>query len=168
MYTDLFTLSYTTTAFNCLSSRVGDSIPQVAYVNIQRLLAAAEALSHGMYFHELMNELGIELRAELTVDSRSLQALSRSIREPAERRNKVDLASIRECYEEGSLNAIIWCPGQKLLADSLTKDNIDTARLMFDAISTGTHKRPAECAEHIKLSPLAQEDDNKKGGGGEI
>lgn len=61
--------------------------------------------------------------AEQTVDSSSLHSLSTSIKEPEERTNKDDLAAIREAYDMGYTRVVLWCPGTKLLADPLTKNN---------------------------------------------
>ena len=81
---------------------------------------------------------------ELTVNSSSLASLATSIKEPEDRLNKFDLAAIREAYDEGDVNAVNCCPGQKLLADALTKDNRVTAELLLAAISTCMHERTEE------------------------
>lgn len=56
----------------------------------------------------------------------------------------MDLAAIGETYEEGQTRAVWWCPGPKLLADPLTKDNGKIAALLIDVIRTGIHHRPRE------------------------
>lgn len=86
---------------------------------------------------------------DLTVYATSLQSLSTTIREPEERRNKIDLAAIREAYDICELNSVRWCPGPKLLADPLTKDNRKTAALLLHALSTGTHVRPFEMTVNL-------------------
>ena len=91
-----------------------------------------------------MLELNMPTDIELTMDSRALQNLATSIKEPIERLNKVDLAVMREAYDQGKLRAVIWSPGQKLLADALTKDNQATAELLKNALTTGRHHRPQE------------------------
>lgn len=108
------------------------------------ILSAAEAMSNGLYLREVMAEICTIPHVELTVDSTSLQSLSTSIKEPEERLNKVDLAAIREAFDNGELNAVHWCPGPKLLSDALTKDNRATASLLHETLRSGKHERPAE------------------------
>ncbi len=115
------------------------------------ILAAAEAMSNGLYIKSIMLELKLPTLAELTVDSTSLLSLSTTVKEPEERLNKVDLAAIREAYDDGALHAVHWCPGQKLVADALTKDNRNTAAILLDALDTGTHARPPETATNHGL-----------------
>ena len=102
----------------------------------------------------------------LTIDSRSLQALASSVKEPVERLNKVDLAVIRESFDSGVLGAIVWCPGRELLADALTKDNTATARMLNDAISSGIHARPFQCDDYVCRSDASIDPDYGKEGGG--
>ena len=74
------------------------------------------------------------------------------MKEPEERLNKVDLAAIREAYDDGELDAVHWCPGQKILSDALTKDNRNTATLLLVALSTGRHERPTEMVSNLGRS----------------
>ena len=105
---------------------------------------------------------------ELTVDSTSLPSLSRSIKEPEERLNKVDLASIREAFDEGDLTAVHWCPGKQLLADPLTKDNPHTAALLLIELSTGQHIRPLETKTNLgQDAQISASPGFDKGRGGE-
>lgn len=113
------------------------------------VLGAADAMSNGLYIREILAELDDAPQTELTVDSSALQSLSTSVKEPEERYNKVDLAAIREAYDDGLLNAVYWCPGTKLLADALTKDNRATGSLLLQALITGTHERPDEMVPNI-------------------
>lgn len=108
------------------------------------ILSAAKSMSNGLYLREIISELCATPHVELTVDSTALQSLSTSIKEPEERLKKVDLAAIREAFDNGTLNAVHWCPGPKLLSDALTKDNRTTASLLHAALTSGEHERPAE------------------------
>ena len=105
-------------------------------------MAAADAMSNGRYLRSIMQELRFTPPTEPTVDSSSLASLATSIKEPEERLNKVDLAAIREAYDDGDLNAVNWCPGKKLLSDALIKDSRVTAELLLAALSTDMHERP--------------------------
>lgn len=81
---------------------------------------------------------------ELAVDSRPLQALTTSVKEPEERYSKVDLAAIRESFDNGALYAIQWCAGKEILPDALTECNAITATRLLQALSSWEHQRPAE------------------------
>lgn len=118
------------------------------------VLAAAKSMSDGLYIQTLISELNLDPRAELTIDSTSLLALSTSIKEPEERYNKVDLASIREAYDDGALSAVMWCPGQKLPADALTKANPVTAEFLLVALASGNHTRPSEMVANLGHSSI--------------
>lgn len=103
-----------------------------------------------MYLRAIEEDItGLPPTAHLTVDATSLQSLSTSISQPEERANKIDLAAIREAYDDGRLDAVLWCPGSKLLADPLTKEGPPTVILLLDALSTGTHVRPAEMTANL-------------------
>lgn len=117
-------------------------------------LAAADAMSNGLYLRSILLELCCAHLTELTVDSSSLASLSTSIKEPEEKLNKVDLAAIREAYDDGDLDAVHWCPGQKLLADALTKDNRVTAELLLAALSSGMHERPQDMTTNLGRPPI--------------
>lgn len=60
----------------------------------QKKLTAAEALLNGLYIKSLLNEVNHALPMVSTVDSRSVQALGTSVKEPEERYNNVNLAAI--------------------------------------------------------------------------
>lgn len=132
------------------------------------ILAAADAMSNGLYLQHLLRGMHVIHPTELTVDSTSLQSLSTSIKEPEERLNKVDLASIREAFDEGDLTAVHWCPGKQLLADPLTKDNPHTAALLLNALSTGQHIRPLETKTNLgQDAQISASPGFDKGRGGE-
>ena len=98
-----------------------------------------------------MSMFRLSVVTELTIDSASLQALSTSIKEPEEKLKKVDLAIIREAFDDGKLQAVHWCTGTKLIADSLTKENPQTAALLIQTLSSEYHRRPAEVKTNLGL-----------------
>eukprot|EP00171_Calliarthron_tuberculosum_P004551 IDg4551t1 len=87
------------------------------------LLAAAEAIDTAIYLQELLNELLYWHPMDFSTDSRSLFTLITTTKEPEERRNKIDIAAMRNAFDIGQLRSINWIPGYYLIADALTKDN---------------------------------------------
>ena len=101
-------------------------------------------MSNTLYIQELILPLMKQPLPELTIDSSSLHSLATSVKEPEEKYNKVDLAAIKEAFDEGKINAIHWCPGTKLIAYSLSKHNPVTAALLKKTLRDGTHVQPRE------------------------
>lgn len=94
---------------------------------LPEIFSTAEAASMGMYMRSVVTG-GLEIPVvELTIYSRSLMALATSSHDPEERLNMVDLTAIRKEFETVNLNTVHWINGEKLLADSITKDNRATA-----------------------------------------
>ena len=89
---------------------------------------------------------------QLTIDSRSLFHLCTTTKEPTESLNKVDLAFIRELYDQGHLNIVRWSPGYCHIADGLTKENKTTASLLYKTLSDGQHAHHPDAIE--RRSPV--------------
>lgn len=117
-----------------------------------------------MYLKQLMSSFRLCVPMELTVDSSALQALSTSIKEPEERLNKIDLAVIREAFDEGHIQAVNWCPGPKLVADSLTKNNPLTAAILLETLRTDYRRRPVENKTNLGLPTTERYPMRAKGG----
>lgn len=119
-------------------------------------LAAADAVSDVLFIRAvLFNITATPPPTESTFDSTALQSLSANIKEPEESYNKVDLAAIREAHDGGSITAVLWCPGPRLLADPLTKVNRATAALLLDALTTRLYELPPEMT--VNYGPGAPE-----------
>lgn len=108
------------------------------------ILAAADATSNEPYIKAILSGLNIHLDLQFPVDSATLASLSTFVRELQERLNKIDLAAIKDTCDDGKLGASHWRPGQKLLADTITKDNTVTANLFYRVLVTGLHSQPYE------------------------
>lgn len=106
------------------------------------LLAAADAVDKLTFFKYLLQEFSDNQTTELILDSRSAFHLCSTQKEPEEVKNKIILASIREEYHLGSMTTIRWTPGQSHLADALTKDNQEIAKLLDGVMESGIHSHP--------------------------
>ncbi len=61
------------------------------------------------------------------------------MKEPQDKRLKVDIASIREQFEEGNISCVRWSPGHYLIADALTKISKYSASHLMNAFRTGLY-----------------------------
>jgi len=109
------------------------------------ILAGADATSCLMFMRHLVGELMAPPLTELTTDSRSLYHLSTTTKEPEESINKVDLALIREAFDNGELQVIRWSPGYCHIVDGITKANKTTAALLSKTLRDGRHDHHIEC-----------------------
>eukprot|EP00171_Calliarthron_tuberculosum_P003964 IDg3964t1 len=119
------------------------------------ILSAADATDILLYLQQLLSELTYKHQAELTADSRSISNLIFTTKEPAEALNRVDIAAMREAFSKGALQAISWCSGHYLVADTMTKDNKTSAALLLKALREGIDPSHPELLR--KLSPNARQ-----------
>ena len=103
------------------------------------LIGAADAVDKALYIAAVLREILYDHDVHLATDSRSLFSLATSIRDPEESLNKLDLAAIRQAFENGMLRRICWCPGYYIIADTLTKNNRETAALLSKVFRTGLY-----------------------------
>eukprot|EP00171_Calliarthron_tuberculosum_P023073 IDg23073t1 len=115
------------------------------------ILAASEAVDVGVYYRELLSELLYEHTLDLVTDSRSVFALVSTTKEPEEKRNKVDLACMRQAFDTGMLTSVSWSPGHSLVSDALTKDNRFTSSLLLNVLRTGVY--PIHADKTTRLWP---------------
>ena len=107
--------------------------------------SAADALGEAHYLNCLVGEIYKESQLDCTTDSRSLFQLIATNKQPEESYNKIDLACMREMFENGQVHRIPWISGTYLVADALTKDNRETADLLKRALRDGKYpKHPNE------------------------
>ena len=95
----------------------------------------------------------------LVTDSASLAALVTTTHDPREKRVKLDICALREAYEAGELEKIVWVNSKKQLADGLTKDLRDD-KLLWETLSNGSfpdeisselnRKGPASTCSHVR------------------
>lgn len=115
------------------------------------MVAAANAMSNVLHIKAVLNDINFCPDLQLTVDSTTLDCLSTSITELQERLNKIDLTAIGEAFQEDELGAVHWCAEQKLLVESLTKDDKLTPKLLHTALVTGLQGRPDERRTNLGL-----------------
>eukprot|EP00171_Calliarthron_tuberculosum_P022319 IDg22319t1 len=118
------------------------------------ILAAADAIDVGLYLAHILKELIYEHTIDLSTDSRSLFSLATSVKEPEERRNKIDLSAIRESFDNGMLTSVSWTPGHYLVSDALTKDNRLTASLLTQVLRDGIY--PHHPDRESRMSPKGE------------
>eukprot|EP00171_Calliarthron_tuberculosum_P023568 IDg23568t1 len=113
------------------------------------ILAAAEGADSALYIASLLKELLYSHNVVLASDSRSFFNLATTLREPEERRNKIDLAAIREAYDKGLIHSIRWIPGHYLACDALTKSNHATGALLLKILRKGLYPHHPDSDERI-------------------
>ena len=64
------------------------------------------------------------------MDSKSLLDSLSTSHDPKYRRLKIDVAALREVFNNGELSAVCWVPGKAQLADALTKNNGEVGEKM--------------------------------------
>jgi hypothetical protein len=126
-------------------------------------LAASEGFDRGYYIGALLAWMGIDNGLCLVLDNSSLNADVSTTRVPKEKRVKVDLALLRESFENGDLGAVIWADTTAQLADAMTKTDDNADSLLLLALSEGILRHPYhECP--IKISPIFSDLNGAKGG----
>ena len=109
------------------------------------ILSAADALDKAHYLRTLVSEFYKNSHLHCGTDSNFLFKLIPTYKEPEESSNKIDLASMREMFENGKLYRFFWIPGVYLIADALTKDNRVSASLLRKILCEGQYPRhPSE------------------------
>jgi hypothetical protein len=126
-------------------------------------LAASEGFDRGYYVGALLEWIGISSGILLVLDNSSLYADVSTTRAPKEKRVKVDLALLRESFENGDLGAVIWADTTAQLADAMTKaDDKADLRLLL-ALGEGVLRHSyRDCA--TKVSPMFLDLNGAKGG----
>jgi hypothetical protein len=105
-------------------------------------LAASEAYDRAFYMREVSHFMNCMTGILLVVDNPSLYADMSTTCAPKEKRLKVDLALLREGYENGDLCGVLWADSKWQMADSLTKhDSVSTQRLLA-ALADGFLRHP--------------------------
>lgn len=93
------------------------------------LLDAADAVDKFTYFEHLLEEITDKQTTKLILGSRSASHLCSAVKEPEESKNKIILALIKKERHSDSIDTIHRTLGQSHLADALTKDNQEIAKL---------------------------------------
>jgi hypothetical protein len=107
--------------------------------------------------------MGIDGGLFLVLDNSSLYADVSTTRAPKGKRLKVDLALLREIFENGDLSAVLWTATETQLADAMTKcDEKSDSRLLL-AVRDGVLRHPYSDSL-IKISPFFADLNGAKGG----
>jgi hypothetical protein len=126
-------------------------------------LAASEGFDRGFYINSVYQWMGMKCGLFLVLDNSSLFADVGTSNSPKEKRLKVDLALLRESFENGSLSAVIWVETTAQLADSMTKSNDQADSRLLLALSEGVLRHPYLLSK-IKISPFFHDLNGAKGG----
>lgn len=136
---------------------ISDGVMAVHRSSTAETLAAMKEVSRDLYIRELLLEIRLEALAELNVDSNYLQSLSKSVKDPEERLNKVNLAAIQNAIDDGNLEAANWFPDQKMLANVL-ENIVRLGQRFLTVLSTErTERSPNSKTNHqqaIFIKPL--------------
>lgn len=108
------------------------------------ILSACEALDGAIWLRQLWQELtGELLPVEIVTDSSCTAKNSVTTKLPKEKRNRIDLAILRQSLKRGEY-VLTWVPGKANLADPLTKEtahgkdcirpNMQMKRLLLNSI----------------------------------
>jgi hypothetical protein len=126
-------------------------------------LAASEGFDRGYYVGALLAWMGMNSGIFLVLDNSSLYADVSTTRAPKEKRVKVDLALLRESFENGDLGAVIWADTTAQLADAMTKADEKADLRLLLALGEGVLRHPyLDCA--VKISPRFSDLNGAKGG----
>ena len=109
------------------------------------ILSATDGLDKAHYLLALVSEMYMHSPLECETDSNSLYKIGLTNKEPEESSNQIDLACLREMFENGKLHRFFWLPGCYLVADALTKDNRLSAAPLLEVLRDGQYPRnPSE------------------------
>ena len=118
---------------------------------IVRSTIAAEALSllqgleNAIYLRALMSEvLGCDanvVKIIAYVDNKSVVEAVYSTKQVDDKKLRIDLGAIKECVDRGEVSSVRWCPGDKQLANCLTKRGA-SSHMILDILHTGVLNIP--------------------------
>jgi hypothetical protein len=83
-------------------------------------LAASEGFDRDFYIHAISTWMEIDSGQLLVLDNSSLYASVSTTRAQKEKRLKVDLALLRESFENGDLGTVLWTATGTQPADAMT------------------------------------------------
>lgn len=110
------------------------------------ILTVGDGLDSGIWLRQLWYEMtGKELEIEIITDSNSTLKNSTTTKLPLERRNRIDMALLRQALRRGEYR-ITWVPSKANISDPLTKENergttvskpdLKIKRILLDALRT--------------------------------
>ena len=93
-------------------------------------MSLVEGLEECLYLKEVMKELGFVLSIVAIVDNKSHYDSIYSSKLVEDKRLRIDIASLQQLCEMNKVEEIKWCPGEKQLANSLTKRGASASQLL--------------------------------------
>lgn len=94
-------------------------------------LSLLEAVENGIYIREhLMELLGLSIPLHAYIDNKSLVEAVHSTKLVDDKRLRIDMSSLQESLSRGEINTIQWIPGDKQLANCLTKKGASPYHLL--------------------------------------
>ena len=106
-------------------------------------LSLSEALDHVIYLKETAMELtavdGDSIPIEALVDNQSAEDALYSTKSVDEKWLRIDIGSIKQMLTTGEVAKIQWIPGDKMIANGLTKQGTQT----YDLLRTVQERRLA-------------------------
>ena len=93
-------------------------------------MSLVEGLEECLYLKEVMKELGFVLPIVAFVDNKSLQDSIYSSKLVDDKRLRIDIASLQQLCALNKVEEVKWCPGEKQLANALTKRGASAHQLL--------------------------------------
>ena len=89
------------------------------------MLSLSEALEHAIYLKQIIMELtaadNASIPIEALVENRSVEDAIYSTKSVDDKRLRVDVGSIKEMLNKKEVMKVPWIPGEKMIANALTK-----------------------------------------------
>ena len=79
---------------------------------------------------------------DVVIDSNSLEEALRSTAAVDSKRLRRDMARIKENMAKRYVNSVTWVPGNRMLADMMTKQGVNTAALQVVMMSGSLNEKP--------------------------
>ena len=89
------------------------------------MLSLSEALDHAIYLKQIIRELtaadDANIPIEAFVDNKSVEDAIYSTKSVDDKRLRIDVGSIKEMLRKKEIEKVQWIPGEKMMANTLTK-----------------------------------------------
>ena len=92
-------------------------------------LALQEGIDEAIYLQRMLAEMSLQVPIHVFVDNKGLVDALHSTKLVQDRRLRIDIGALKQTLER-EVNAVKWCPGEKQLADCLTKRGANGSKLL--------------------------------------
>ncbi len=106
------------------------------------ILSAADAMDKPFHIPKLLFQFYIDSSVELGTDSHELFNFVCTDKQLEESANKINFATMRSFFENGTLRSMFWIPEHYMFADALTNGNRQTAALLNRVLCEGVSSSP--------------------------